>query len=78
MYEAMINRIDFVVTQGKVPQELKQHQGFSKWISNMTSRNHDTIIQVIFLLDIVHKLNFLKSLLFLFYFILFYFYTDFN
>ena len=72
MYEEMINRIDFVVTQGKVPQELKQHQGFSKWNSNMTSRNHDTIIQVIFLLDIVHEPKFLKSLIFLFIFYLYY------
>ncbi|KAM0941699.1 putative cellulose synthase (UDP-forming) [Dioscorea sansibarensis] len=47
MYEEMINRIDFVVTQGKVPQELKQHQGFSKWNSDMTSKNHDTIIQIL-------------------------------
>ncbi|KAH7689054.1 Cellulose synthase protein [Dioscorea alata] len=47
LYEAMINRIDFVVTQGKVPQELKQHQGFSNWTSDMTSKNHDTIIQIL-------------------------------
>ncbi|KAJ0986879.1 hypothetical protein J5N97_005235 [Dioscorea zingiberensis] len=47
MYEEMINRIEFVVRQGKVPQELKQHQGFSKWSSEMTSRNHDAIIQIL-------------------------------
>ncbi|XP_039119076.1 LOW QUALITY PROTEIN: cellulose synthase-like protein E6 [Dioscorea cayenensis subsp. rotundata] len=44
MYEKMINRIDFVVTKGNVPRELKKHQGFYKWTSNMT---HDAIIQIL-------------------------------
>ncbi|KAH7689060.1 Cellulose synthase protein [Dioscorea alata] len=47
MYEEMINRINFVVAQGKVPQKLKQHQGFSKWTSDMIPRNHDAVIQIL-------------------------------
>ncbi|KAH7689061.1 Cellulose synthase protein [Dioscorea alata] len=46
MYEEMINKIDFVVKQGQVPQEFKQ-QGFSKWTPQMTSGNHDAIIQIL-------------------------------
>ncbi|KAH7689055.1 Cellulose synthase protein [Dioscorea alata] len=44
---AFFCKIDFVVTQGNVPQELKKHQGFYKWSSNMTSSNHDAIIQIL-------------------------------
>lgn len=56
MYEDMINNIDFVVKQGNVPQEFKQQQAFSKWTPQMTSGNHDAIIQVSFLFFISHFL----------------------
>jgi hypothetical protein len=46
----MTKRIDSAVVSGKIPEEIKaRHKGFSEWNLEMTSKNHQPILQVAFL-----------------------------
>ena len=47
LYQAMTNRINSCVNLGKVPQEYREHKGFSEWNSTVTPRNHQPIIQIL-------------------------------
>ncbi|KAJ4799271.1 Cellulose synthase family protein [Rhynchospora pubera] len=48
LYEEMTSRVDAIVKSGKVPEELKaNHKGFSQWQSEMTSKKHPPIVQIL-------------------------------
>ncbi|XP_038974139.1 cellulose synthase-like protein E6 [Phoenix dactylifera] len=47
LYEEMADRIDSIVMLGKIPEELRANKGFSEWSSEMTSRNHPPIVQIL-------------------------------
>uniref|UniRef100_A0A0E0M2H5 Cellulose synthase-like protein E6 n=1 Tax=Oryza punctata TaxID=4537 RepID=A0A0E0M2H5_ORYPU len=48
LYEEMRERIDSAVMSGKIPEEIKlKHKGFDEWNSEMTSKNHQPIVQVL-------------------------------
>lgn len=49
MYEEMTERIDTVVESGKIAEEIKEkHKGFGEWSPEITSKNHQPIVQVAF------------------------------
>jgi len=52
-YKEMTERIDSAVMLGKVPEEIKaMHKGFYEWDSSeVTSQNHQPIVQVVFYLS---------------------------
>ncbi|KAI3921062.1 hypothetical protein MKX01_036041 [Papaver californicum] len=44
----MKNRIEAAIKLGKVSEEIKeQHKGFSEWTSEITKRDHQTILQIL-------------------------------
>ncbi|KAG0457667.1 hypothetical protein HPP92_022824 [Vanilla planifolia] len=47
LYEEMVSRIDDVVELGRIPEKLKEEDGFSRWHSGMTSRNHEPILKIL-------------------------------
>jgi hypothetical protein len=48
LYKDMENRINAATKIGKVPEIFRQkHKGFSEWNEQMTSRDHQGIIQVL-------------------------------
>ncbi|KAG6470973.1 cellulose synthase-like protein E6 isoform X1 [Zingiber officinale] len=47
LFREMESRIDAVSILGKVPKEQKTHKGFSEWTSEMTSKNHQPIVQIL-------------------------------
>ncbi|MCL7036088.1 hypothetical protein MKW94_007312 [Papaver nudicaule] len=48
LYEDMKNRIEAAIKSGKVSEEMKeQHKGFSEWTSEITKRDHHTILQIL-------------------------------
>ena len=50
MYEEMTERIDTASMPGKIPEEIKaNHKGFHEWNQEITSKNHQPIVQVPFL-----------------------------
>ena len=50
MFDKMTERIDTAVMSGKVPEEIKaRHKGFYEWNQEISSKNHQPIVQVAFL-----------------------------
>ena len=50
MYEEMNERIDTAAMSGKIPDRIKaNHKGFQEWNQEITSENHQPIVQVPFL-----------------------------
>ncbi|OEL33359.1 Cellulose synthase-like protein E6 [Dichanthelium oligosanthes] len=48
LYEEITKRIDSAVMSGKIPEEIKaNHKGFSEWNSEITSKNHQPIVQIL-------------------------------
>jgi hypothetical protein len=48
--EEMAKLIDLVVMSGKILEEIKaNHKGVSDWSSDITLKNHQPILQVVFL-----------------------------
>ncbi|KQJ90650.1 cellulose synthase-like protein E6 [Brachypodium distachyon] len=48
MYEEMTERIDTVVESGKIAEEIKEkHKGFGEWSPEITSKNHQPIVQIL-------------------------------
>eukprot|EP00262_Sarcandra_glabra_P009225 TRINITY_DN232_c0_g1_i3.p1 TRINITY_DN232_c0_g1~~TRINITY_DN232_c0_g1_i3.p1 ORF type:complete len:729 (-),score=99.72 TRINITY_DN232_c0_g1_i3:105-2291(-) len=48
LYEDMENRIETAVKLGNVSEEIQEeHKGFSEWNVEMTSRNHQTILEIL-------------------------------
>ncbi|KQJ90646.1 cellulose synthase-like protein E6 isoform X2 [Brachypodium distachyon] len=48
MYEEMTERIDTAVMSGKIPEEIKaNHKGFYEWNPEITSKNHQPIVQIL-------------------------------
>ncbi|KAG8049871.1 hypothetical protein GUJ93_ZPchr0009g2283 [Zizania palustris] len=48
LYEEMTNRIDTTVMSGKIPEEIKlNHKGFDEWNSEITSKDHQPIVQIL-------------------------------
>uniref|UniRef100_A0A0D9XEV3 Cellulose synthase-like protein E6 n=1 Tax=Leersia perrieri TaxID=77586 RepID=A0A0D9XEV3_9ORYZ len=48
LYEEMTERIDTTVMSGKIPEEIKlKHKGFKEWSSEITSKNHQPIVQIL-------------------------------
>ncbi|KAG6470976.1 hypothetical protein ZIOFF_072065 [Zingiber officinale] len=47
LFREMESRIEAVSILGKVPKEQKTHKGFSEWTSEMTSKNHQPIVQIL-------------------------------
>ncbi|XP_020200454.1 cellulose synthase-like protein E6 [Aegilops tauschii subsp. strangulata] len=48
MFDKMTERIDTVVMSGKVPEEIKaSHKGFYEWNQEITSKNHQPIVQIL-------------------------------
>jgi len=54
-YKEMTERIDSAALLGKVPEEIKaMHKGFYEWDSSeVTSQNHQPIVQVVYLSSLV-------------------------
>jgi len=54
-YKEMTERIDSASLLGKVPEEIKaMHKGFYEWDSSeVTSQNHQPIVQVVYLSSLV-------------------------
>jgi hypothetical protein len=47
MFDEMTERIDTAVMSGKVLEEIKaKHKGFHEWNQEITSKNHQPIVQV--------------------------------
>uniref|UniRef100_A0A0D9XEV2 Uncharacterized protein n=1 Tax=Leersia perrieri TaxID=77586 RepID=A0A0D9XEV2_9ORYZ len=47
LYEDMRERIDTAVMSGKITEEIKlKHKGFKEWNSEITSNNHQPIVQI--------------------------------
>jgi hypothetical protein len=50
MYDEMTVRIDTAVMSGKIPEEIKEnHKGFDEWNLEISSKDHQPIVQVTFL-----------------------------
>ena len=50
MYDEMTERIDTAVMSGKIPEEIKaNHKGFDEWNLEISSKDHQPIVQVSFL-----------------------------
>ncbi|KAJ3677536.1 hypothetical protein LUZ60_003260 [Juncus effusus] len=48
LYDEMTNRIESVVTSGRVSEEIKEnHKGFYQWTHEMTKKNHPSIVQIL-------------------------------
>ncbi|KAM0848050.1 hypothetical protein ACQ4PT_054635 [Festuca glaucescens] len=48
MYDEMTERIDTAVMSDKIPEEIKaNHKGFCEWNPEITSRNHQPIVQIL-------------------------------
>ncbi|XP_040383841.1 cellulose synthase-like protein E6 [Oryza brachyantha] len=48
LYEQMRERIDTAVMSGKIPEEIKlKHKGFKEWNSEITSKSHQPIVQIL-------------------------------
>ncbi|KAM3276007.1 hypothetical protein ACQJBY_044402 [Aegilops geniculata] len=48
MFDEMTERIDTAVMSGKVPEEIKaRHKGFHEWNQEITSKNHQPIVQIL-------------------------------
>uniref|UniRef100_J3MYG8 Cellulose synthase-like protein E6 n=1 Tax=Oryza brachyantha TaxID=4533 RepID=J3MYG8_ORYBR len=48
LYEEMRERIDTAVMSGKIPEEIKlKHKGFKEWNSEITSKSHQPIVQIL-------------------------------
>lgn len=48
----MESRIENAAKLGKVPEEVRlKHKGFSQWDSYSSQRDHDTILQVCYLMS---------------------------
>ena len=47
LHDEMLERIDTSIMSGKIPEEIKlKHKGFKEWNSEITSKNHQPIVQV--------------------------------
>ncbi|XBH70609.1 hypothetical protein VPH35_098236 [Triticum aestivum] len=48
MFDEMTERIDTAVMSGKIPEEIKaKHKGFHEWNQEITSKNHQPIVQIL-------------------------------
>ncbi|XP_077214534.1 cellulose synthase-like protein E6 [Tasmannia lanceolata] len=48
MYKDMENRIETTCKLGRIPEDIREeHKGFSEWSSTTTSRNHQSILQIL-------------------------------